>query len=213
MTTILSVDPGLRNLSVCCVTAEQPDAPKIIFWANFDVLGTEASCDYCPRPTKWTAPIGRACGIHQRRLGDDRRAYKEKKLKSFSTQIIATKLVAVLLNNLDFWRDLCDPDVVAIELQPTKNNRMKMVSHLVYGFFIEHFPDASVKFVRAADKLKDVPRAEKKTYTDRKKKSVELVSEMLTDDHDRAFFAASRKKDDLADVYLMCLRQLARGGR
>lgn len=207
MPTVLSVDPGLRNLSVCCVT----DGPNIIYWANADVLGVEASCDFCHRPTKWTAPTGRTCGIHQRRLGDDRVAYKEKKLKSYSTQTIVTKLLAVLVNNLDFWRDLCDPDVIAIELQPTKNNKMKMVSHIVYGFFIEHFPDAQVKFVRAADKLKDVSRAEKKTYTQRKKKSVALVTEMLVDPSDRAFFAASRKKDDLADVYLMSCRQLSRG--
>ncbi len=219
MPTVLTVDPGLRNLSVCCVTVpEGASEGTIIYWANLDVLGAEPHCDFCTRPTKWTGPPGpspsgppvRACGIHQKRLGDARRPYVEKKLKAYSTQAIVKKLVGALLANLDLWRDLCDPDVVAIELQPTKNNKMKMVSHIVYGFFIEHIPAAQVKFVRAADKLRDVARADKKTYAQRKKKSVALVAAMLTDAHDIAFFAASRKQDDLSDVYLMATRQLSR---
>jgi hypothetical protein len=90
-----------------------------------------------------------------------------------------------------------------IENQPcNKNPKMKSIQMMIFSFFV--LKDMKVYMISAVNKLKvkknPVP-TEKLTYSQKKKKSVELAL-MYTDDTYSDVLKTSKKKDDLADCYL-----------
>jgi hypothetical protein len=98
------------------------------------------------------------------------------------------------------WGDVA---VVLIERQPPRNTKTKVLSHCLQMYAMQR--GVRVEFCSAKLKLKSVGRSSKYSYTDRKKKAVELASRYLIGTPFYTQFAGMRKKDDAADALLQAL--------
>lgn len=108
-------------------------------------------------------------------------------------------------------------DIVLIEIQIAKNNKMKVVSDLLYGYFMYHRLRGSsigkVNFVPASHKYKvnKSPGYQRRTYAERKRLSIHLIEQYLDQPDFIRFsctneFEVSRKCDDLSDAMLFVIR-------
>lgn len=109
-------------------------------------------------------------------------------------------------------------DLVMIENQPVKINPvMKSIQMMIYSFFVMRHD--KVKLVAASNKTKMLNLLEADTvqniteqltlsskYANTKRMSILIADHLLAkaDSAVHAKFKASKKKDDLADAYLMC---------
>jgi hypothetical protein len=178
----LSFDVGIKNLSYCIV-----DVDKIILW---DIISLQDDED------------------------------KSKKGKSISE---VSPILYNILHNKFFHQDI---DYVVIENQPVmKNPTMKSIQMLIYSYFIylktiELKPIKSVEFIGAITKVKLSEKVLKENniefakcadkayakYKYNKKIAIECTNVLLRDNTDFLdFFKSHKKKDDLADSYLLAL--------
>jgi hypothetical protein len=103
---------------------------------------------------------------------------------------------------------LSDVNVFVIEQQPASNIRMKVISHCIEMYAHQAHPSAVVSFSSTKAALDRVTlglggTVEKKlSYPARKKKSVQLATQLLTASPMAAVFGAQRKKDDCADALI-----------
>lgn len=113
-----------------------------------------------------------------------------------------------------------DPDVVAIEQQPSSrfcpNTKTKVLSHVLQAYFRLALPRAEVVFVNpkqpkkhleAAAEIKKIKKSGSR-YAKTKKLAVDETRRLLAaaGDAERvAWFDAQKKRDDLADSYLQGL--------
>lgn len=117
-------------------------------------------------------------------------------------------------------------DYVMIENQPVmKNPTMKSIQMLIYSFF-SYLKDinmkniSNVEFIAARTKVtlaekilksKQIePEVCSKKYAYNKKIAIKCVSELIKDSDKLAFFESHKKKDDLADCYLLSIVKLLR---
>ena len=125
-----------------------------------------------------------------------------------STEILKVKLI----EKLDLL--IFEPfEYLLIENQPTfKNPKMKAIADTLYAWFlIRKIIDAktllaqNIKLISPGRKNKlftiDIPKEEKLTYKDGKKKSIDLTLSLITEEW-KLFFNKYSKKDDLADCLL-----------
>jgi hypothetical protein len=183
MSTILSFDVGIKNLSYCLICDEE-----IIDW---DLISLQEEDD------------------------------KSKKGKSLSE--VTPKLFRLLKEK--FEHHIIDH--VVIENQPVmKNPTMKSIQMLIYSYFyylktIDLIPIDSVEFIGASTKVKLAENIlkskeiefEKGTnkYKYNKAISIKCVIELLQSNSSLLeFFNDHKKKDDLADCYLLALVYLFR---
>ena len=65
---------------------------------------------------------------------------------------------------------------------------------------------SKIEFIAASNKLRNFPEGQHVTYSERKKKSIEITENMLKKNSDLndqySYFIKNRKKDDLADSFL-----------
>lgn len=100
-------------------------------------------------------------------------------------------------------------DVVIIENQISPiANRMKTLQGMIAQYFImKNITD--IHFISACNKLKDYTTNKQTTYSDRKKKGIEVCEEILINNTqfscNLSMFEKSKKKDDLADCFLQGL--------
>lgn len=104
-------------------------------------------------------------------------------------------------------------DVVLIENQPmNKNGTMKTVAVAIFTFFVmlkqQHGTVDSVRFMSPMSKLKCAkapPPGRNLTYKERKHAAIEMVRRYLVSHSrdDQEWFGRQKKKDDLADAFLM----------
>ena len=122
---------------------------------------------------------------------------------------------AHMVNLLDKCTDLLDCDLVLIEKQPSRNNKMRIIEGLLNAYFvIKGITDkesgiTKVIVYSAKHKLgKDTFRG-KSNYTQRKKLGVFRTEAFLKQysqtDEFHSMFVNSKKKDDLADSLLQAL--------
>ena len=105
---------------------------------------------------------------------------------------------------------------IYIELQPKINQKMKMMSHVIYtkcvDYIIDNALNTKVKFMSAKQKLKTVKYMDRNSYKKRKDCSIRLCRELLTEldicQETKDIFNMSTKKDDLSDTLLMCYHHL-----
>jgi hypothetical protein len=148
-----------------------------------------------------------------------------KKVTSYLLQDIASivlkRIQSIYNDNKELFSKLTK---IYIELQPKINQKMKFVSHILYGKFVELYLDSKnieIRFVRASQKLKAYtgPFIEcnhlKNKYSQRKWLSIQYTNWFLENktskkqyDKWNVFFQSCTKKDDLSDVYLMCINAL-----
>lgn len=100
-------------------------------------------------------------------------------------------------------------DVVIIENQISPiANRMKTLQGMIAQYFImKNVTD--IHFISACNKLKEYTTSKQTSYSDRKKKGVEVCEEILINNpqfsSNLTMFEKSKKKDDLADCFLQGL--------
>tara|TARA_Y100000389_G_scaffold140333_1_gene138127 strand:- start:906 stop:1697 length:792 start_codon:yes stop_codon:yes gene_type:complete len=84
-------------------------------------------------------------------------------------------------------------------------NRMKTVQGMVAQYFIDN-NNYNVEFVSSKNKLSQFTN-EKMSYKEKKKKSVEIVKQIITKHNSKyiSFFNSNKKQDDLADSLLQGL--------
>ena len=97
-------------------------------------------------------------------------------------------------------------DTVIIENQISPlASRMKTLQGMLAQYFIMKNV-SKIEFISASNKLRNFPEGQHVTYSERKKRSIEITGNLInnnptiSDQHQ--YFAKSRKKDDLADSFL-----------
>jgi hypothetical protein len=201
---ILSIDIGLRNLALCCMSAENPkdvSTYKIHLW---DVYNTLNSDDYkCEGIQKNGKICGKKCSfkytledkvIHSCKTHfpktldckSKKHVFKKKAIKDYLLQDIAKVVLCKLQEIYD--NNLLNLNItsIIIELQPKINRKAVFTSHIIYGKLVELYKDSNVpiKFIRASQKLKCYtgPKIEcklKGAYAQRKWLSVEYCKWFL----------------------------------
>lgn len=82
--------------------------------------------------------------------------------------------------------------------------KMKTLQGMITQYFIMRQPGIKVEWISSTNKLREfVDSHEKLDYKQRKQKSIQICSELLT--HDKSnyeLFSAHKKKDDLSDCFL-----------
>lgn len=100
-------------------------------------------------------------------------------------------------------------DTIIIENQISPiANRMKTLQGMIAQYFIMNNV-TDIHFISAANKLKDFLVCKQTTYSERKKKGIDICEEILINNQVLAdnlnTFITSKKKDDLADCFLQGL--------
>lgn len=172
---ILSIDIGLRNLSLCVMSATQRtdfESYKIYLWDVYNILDTD---DYkCLAVQKNGKVCGKRCLYKYKRtdtteycckthfpkdclpIGRDNN-FKKRAVNDYLLQdialIIISKMDEIYAQNTEMFGQI---DSVIIELQPKMARKMIFVSHIIYGKLVEIFRNTrtTVRFVRASQKLK-----------------------------------------------------------
>lgn len=146
---------------------------------------------------------------------------ESSKVKSVKTD----KLVKSIIESLDklnySFGAFEDIDQIILELQPKCNQKMKLVSHVVYTYFvtrktIDERDPIEIKFFRAKNKLNVYKGPEiycraKGAYAKRKYQSIQysqLILKKMEKNDEYDFFLSNKKKDDLADCLLQGLTYL-----
>jgi hypothetical protein len=205
--TVLSIDIGLRNLSMCIMSTPNESgidplsSLQIHLW---DVYNTLDSDDYrCKGIQKNGKVCGKKCTFKYRsdtewiytckphfpkNIGIKKdNHFKKKNVKEYLLQTIADvvllKLEEIYNKNSDEFKSVTN---ILIELQPKLNNSMKFVSHIIYGKLVELYrgTKCSIRFVRASQKLKCYTGPEikcklKGAYAQRKWLSIEYCKWFL----------------------------------
>jgi len=116
---------------------------------------------------------------------------------------------------LDSIPELLDVDVIVIEKQPSRNNKMRIVEALLYSYFIIKGVSQTEIRVRKAvvysakHKLGKTSFKGKSCYRERKKLAVARCSKFISETEQEPDFIAqfqeSKKKDDLSDCFLQAM--------
>jgi hypothetical protein len=173
---ILSIDVGLRNLSMCVMSGDPKDwnTFKIHLWDNFNTLDGD---DYfCESILKNGKICGKKCTCKYKKENEmiytytckthlpkeiDRSkkdiTYKKKRVEDYLLQDLADIVLQRLQEIYDTHKEIfIQLKGIVIELQPKINQKMKFTSHLLYGKLVELYrgTKCTIRFVRASQKLK-----------------------------------------------------------
>lgn len=227
---ILTIDVGLKNLAMCIMNASDPKDIQTYAIHLWDVYNTlEDDTFFCTGTLKKGTVCGKKagckvqgqhyCKTHAPK-GLQVTQVRPKRVDEYLLQEIATVVLAKLNEIISCHSTLFDKlRVVHIELQPKVNNKMKLVSHIIYGKLVETFigKNVNVRFVRASQKLKAykgpvVTCKLKGAYAKRKYLSIEYTKWFLAHSlHSTQYtswyskFMGNTKRDDLGDVFLMAI--------
>ncbi len=244
---ILSIDIGLKNLAMCimsCSKVGDYSTYEIKLWNVYNILEENAQSSLqCDSKLKNGKTCGKKCGykyfinneckhsckthfpktLVKDGVIEKKFTIKQKKISDYLLQDIARSVLQRVTEIHQQNKQTMDNVTkVVIELQPKINNKMKMISHLIYGKFVELFldkPKTTIRFVSASRKLKayDGPNVQctlKTAYAKRKFLAIQYTTWFLnTKFSDQCkewitLFQASPKKDDLSDTFLMAINGL-----
>jgi hypothetical protein len=175
---ILSIDIGIKNLSLCmmnCTDKTNLSTYSVHLWDVYNTLEDDYHCislqksgKICDKKCslKYTVDnnIFYTCKTHfpkEMLPIKKENNYKPKLIKNYLLQdlskIILTKLYEIYNSNQNLFNQLTE---IIIELQPTFNPSMKLISHIIYGKLIDLqmtnklHNNCTIKFVRASQKLR-----------------------------------------------------------
>jgi hypothetical protein len=175
---ILSIDIGIRNLSLCIMNATDKtdlETYKIHLWDVYDTLDSEEYfCNGIQKSGKRKGEVcGKKCGykyilegnviytckVHFPKIVkiNKTNVHKIKLINEYLLQDIAKIVLNKLQNIYDSNKIIFDKlEHIIIELQPKVNQKMKFTSHIIYGKLVELFCNkkTTIRFVRASQKLK-----------------------------------------------------------
>ena len=221
---ILSIDIGLRNLSMCIMSCEDKtnlETYKIHLW---DVYNTLDSDDYhCESLQKSGKVCNKKCSLKYN--ANDKtiftckthfpkdllpikktNEFKKKAIDDYLLQDIAKIVLAKVQDIYDTHKPIFEQlKSIIIELQPKINAKMKFTSHIIYGKLVELYRETSttVRFVRASQKLKAYtgPALEcklKGAYAKRKWLSIQYTSWFLENKFSK------EQKEKWLPIFLTC---------
>jgi len=236
---IVTVDVGLKNLAFCIMECENPkelSTYNIKLWNVYNTLETPVylckgilkSGKTCGKRCLYKYQNGEleleyTCKLHfpKSQIIKSNNHYKQKRVDEYLlqdiTKIVLTKMNSIFEENSDLFDKVTK---VLIELQPKINNKMKLISHLIYSKFVELFinnPKTTIRFVRAAQKLKAykgpiIMCNLKGAYARRKYLSIQYTKWFLNNKFSKEekekwldVFLSNNKQDDLGDVFLMAI--------
>ena len=241
---ILAIDIGIKNLSLCCMNSENSQdisTYKIHLWDVYDTLEEKTYLcqskkqkgdDLCNKKClyKWsnkeTKQVVHCCKIHfPKELLPIKKEneFKKRLVNDYLLQdiakIVLKKFQEIYETNIDIFNQLT---TIIIELQPKINQKMKFISHIIYGKLVELFYDkkTTIRFVRAAHKLRAYtgPIIEcklKSLYAKRKWLSIQYANWFLENkfsldqkEYWLKQFESHLKQDDMSDVFLMCINAI-----
>lgn len=171
---ILTIDIGLRNLAVCCMSCDDKsniESYKIHLW---DVYNTLDSDDYkCQSIQKSGKICGKKCSFKYNSLNNiihsckthfpktldcklKEHIFKKKAIDDYLLQDIAKVVLCKIQEIYDNNLLPLKLTNIFIELQPKINRKAVFTSHIIYGKLVELYKDTDVpiRFVRASQKLK-----------------------------------------------------------
>jgi len=225
---ILTIDVGIKNLALCMMDCESPDdlsTYKIHLWDVYNTLeepvgsceGTLKNGKVCGKRAMYKDNNTMTCKTHGSKSA---KMINRKKVDDFLLQDIATiitkKIQEVFDANTDLFHQV---KKVMIELQPKVNNKMKFISHIIYGKFVELYLEkqVSIRFVRAAQKLKAYtgPKIEcslRGAYAQRKWLSVQytkwFLSNKFDSEQEQCWLPLLNDSPDKCDTFLMAINVL-----
>lgn len=249
MNTVLTIDIGLRNLAMCAMECPKTNNDitncNIVYWNVLNILEGDSK-QLCQSMNKNNTFCGKKCSFKYKKqetnpteiiytckrhfpkeLGSPKHKNKViiKQVKEYQLQDIAERVLAainqVYTQDFHFKSNLTK---ILIELQPKVNNKMKLVSHIIYTKLIDLILTDQLKipvrFVRATKKLKlfkekgpKIPCNLKGEYAKRKFFSIKYTEILLQENKNFQqnwidFFNKHTKKDDLSDTFLFCVTEL-----
>lgn len=237
---VLSVDVGVRHLSLCVMKAINSTDLKtyeILLWGVYDTLkedeqvclALQKNNETCKKICKYQYKDEQdntvyCCKKHfpTSMSMDSKNEYKKKRIKDLPLQEVVKSVLKKLTCLYDTHRNVFDEiGQVLIELQPTFNPSMKLISHVIYGKMAEWYKDTAckIKFVRASQKLKvytDTPIqcVLKGKYNQRKWLSkqycMDFLEKKFSDSQRDIWFPNFKEKGtaDESDTFLMCIQFL-----
>jgi hypothetical protein len=239
---ILSIDVGIKNLAMCVMECEDKtilDTFKIHLWETYNILQPDDD-KTCTSIQKNGKICNKKCLYKYKHENDfiysckthfpsstitlsKEHHIKKKLVNDFLLQDIATlfitKIKTIYEENIQIFTNLTH---IVVELQPKINQKMKFISHVLYGKLVELYMGTNVpiRFVRASQKLKAYtgPVLEctlKGAYAKRKWLSIQysiwfLENKFNTEQKNRwlPILLNSKKSDDLTDTFLMAINTL-----
>lgn len=243
---ILTIDIGIKNLSFCIMSNDENKQVSnycIHLWDIYNIIPDE-EIHYCTTIQKNSKVCNKkatyffetqgepsqfiyCCKTHNKNT-KSKLIKKPKKISTYLLQdltiLIHKKLNEIYSSNKDIFDKLTH---IFIELQPKINQRMKFVSHIIYGKLTDLQNESSntkIRFISASKKLK-LPYEYtqelitlfnsctlRDPYKKRKWKSI-MYTDWLFKNHINEnqkelwydFFNKQTKKDDLSDVFLYCI--------
>ena len=124
-------------------------------------------------------------------------------------------ICSCVVRTLDAIPECLDVDIVLIEKQPSKNNKMRIIEAFLNAYFIirgktnDKCPISNSIIYSAKHKLGGNTFKGKRSYKERKRLSVTRANEFVNRTKQAQWvidvFASSNKKDDLADSLLQAL--------
>lgn len=242
---ILSIDIGIRNLSMCimsCTNKTDLGTYKIHLWEDYNTLETDTHI--CTGIQKSGKECGKKCGYKRKADLDENNIvysckthfpkdipikkeniFKPKLIKDYLLQDLVTIILKKMQEIYTINKELFDTlSSIVIELQPTLNPRMKLVSHVLYGKLVEMYMDRTdqptIRFIRASNKLKSYTGPEikctlKGKYAQRKWLSIQYTRYFLENKFNKeqkeiwlTLFESNTIKADLGDTFLMAINGL-----
>jgi hypothetical protein len=147
-------------------------------------------------------------------LDELQKEFQSKYIIPFNNSIKTTDMSLIEIGiNLKIEMDLLFKDIkidtVIIENQISPiANRMKTLQGMIAQYFIMN-DVTDIHFISASNKLKDFIANKQTTYSERKKKGIEVCEEIVINNDQLnehlTLFENSKKKDDLADCFLQGL--------
>jgi hypothetical protein len=240
---ILSIDIGIKNLAMCimnCTDKTDISTFNIHLWDVYNVLQSDSDNQICQALKKNKGICNKKC-LYTYKTGHNELVYsckthipkeyktkaqliKQKKVVDFLLQDIATLFIKKILDIYATHQSLFNQLThIIIELQPKINQKMKFISHILYGKLVELFfnkPNTSIRFVRASQKLKAYtgPTLEctlKGYYAKRKWLSIQyskwfLENKFSSEEKQKwlPLLDNTTKRDDLSDTLLMAINSL-----
>jgi len=163
-------------------------------------------CDFADKYNiKYTKPI-----LKQKLLDICNTEIQEKFIKTIEPVKAENVSLIVLGRNIrkifdeKFAEYSIDAVIIENQISPLAS-RMKTLQGMLAQYFIMKNVN-KIEFIAASNKLRNFPEGQHVTYTERKKKSIEITENLikkntLISDHYQ-YFIKSKKKDDLADSFL-----------
>ncbi len=229
---VLTIDVGIKNLGIIIMSGNK-SVFNIHFWDNINTI------EHIPNKCRFILKNGNVCNKKcTYKCGKDvscKRHSKELKfpqkintnMSKLTLQVIVKKVINCINDLIHSNKELINcVDKVLIELQPRINQKMKLISHVLFGKFVEYFNNINknttlVRFVSASKKLKvsykgpSIESKLKSKYSIRKYKSVEYTRWYLKEKFNEEqrikwlyILEEHKKKSDLADAFLMAINEL-----